>query len=743
MTASQHLRRRLPWMAAGAIAMITLAGTIAGPAIGQQAIQPRLLVNPPDLTQSPPPKPAEPMALRATTTRPVREGEIYYDLSIKYTDDILFDPSSCKDQEATTCKDQKVHLRSYVDAGGAADTGGKRLPFVAPTINAKPGDTVRITLHNDLPDDPSCTSTGGDVDIPHCFNGTNLHSHGLWVSPAGNSDNVLLSINPQVSFQHEYNIPADHPAGTFWYHPHRHGSTALQVGSGMAGALIIHGDRNPTGTGTGAANGDLDTLLAAFPDRVLLFQQIQYACVGKDGKLKRDADGNIIWTCQSGIDGETGVVETYDQFGPPTWAKSGRWTSINGIVLPTIGDVEAGRVERLRLIHAGVRDTIKVQFRKQTAPATVTNLTRASLPGYLNRACNGEIIPYQVVAADGLTMERTMTTAAVTLQPGYRFDILTVFPEAGDYCIVEPAKSPNSNLSREAEPENLLGYVTVSGTKKILVEDLTRVLVETLVQSAQAKNMPADVVQDLRAVDPVTKKPAPRLTRFVPHPNVTDDEVRGVPEERLVFFIATGTGTTQFTVGNSFDVMPYPAPPGGWTVPEDYIVPKGYAPYDPNRIDRSLVLGRAQQWELRSYGVSHPFHIHVNPFQIVAIYGPGCADVPDPIHDPKCDKDDLSRPGAKDTDDDDQFAGLKGVWKDTIFVKTGLTCYGCGAPDKVKWLKNPPADYYRFIIRTRYERYIGEFVLHCHILDHEDQGMMQNVQIGIPDGAGGLSHGHH
>jgi hypothetical protein len=94
MTASQHLRRRLPWMAAGAIAMITLAGTIAGPAIGQQAIQPRLLVNPPDLKQSPPPKPAEPMALRATTTRPVGEGEIYNDLYIKYIEEILFPPSS-------------------------------------------------------------------------------------------------------------------------------------------------------------------------------------------------------------------------------------------------------------------------------------------------------------------------------------------------------------------------------------------------------------------------------------------------------------------------------------------------------------------------------------------------------------------------------------------------------------------------------------------------------------------------
>ena len=59
------------------------------------------------------------------------------------------------------------------------------------------------------------------------------------VNPSGNGDNVLLSINPGVSFEYEYAIPPEHPAGTFWYHTHRHGSTALQVSSGMAGALII------------------------------------------------------------------------------------------------------------------------------------------------------------------------------------------------------------------------------------------------------------------------------------------------------------------------------------------------------------------------------------------------------------------------------------------------------------------------------------------------------------------------
>lgn len=42
---------------------------------------------------------------------------------------------------------------------------------------------------------------------------------------------VLLRIAPGVEFQYEYNIPAYHPAGTYWYPPHLHGSTALQVSS--------------------------------------------------------------------------------------------------------------------------------------------------------------------------------------------------------------------------------------------------------------------------------------------------------------------------------------------------------------------------------------------------------------------------------------------------------------------------------------------------------------------------------
>ena len=107
---------------------------------------------------------------------------------------------------------------------------------------------------------------------------------------------------------------------------------------------------------------------------------------------------------------------------------------------------------------------------------------------------------------------------------------------------------------------------------------------------------------------------------------------------------------------------------------------------------------------------NHPFHIHVNPFQIVKILDPKGVDV--------------SAADAVDAANgtpDPEYPGLKGAWKDTIFVKQG----------------------YRVFIRTRYERYIGDFVLHCHILDHEDQGMMQNVRIAVPDGQGGVASSHH
>jgi FtsP/CotA-like multicopper oxidase with cupredoxin domain len=63
-------------------------------------------------------------------------------------------------------KDDKIDLRSYHDV---RETAPPKIPFVAPTIEVFPGDTVRITLNNKLEADPSCAKPGNDVNEPNCY----------------------------------------------------------------------------------------------------------------------------------------------------------------------------------------------------------------------------------------------------------------------------------------------------------------------------------------------------------------------------------------------------------------------------------------------------------------------------------------------------------------------------------------------------------------------------------------------
>ncbi|MBX3170440.1 MAG: multicopper oxidase domain-containing protein [Candidatus Eremiobacteraeota bacterium] len=109
---------------------------------------------------------------------------------------------------------------------------------VGPTMRVKPGDVLRIRLNNQLGanDDPIV-----NPNIPHHFNTTNLHTHGLHVSPKSPQDNVLIAVEPGEQFQYEIRIPSDHPGGTFWYHPHVHGSAGVQIMSGMLGAILVEG----------------------------------------------------------------------------------------------------------------------------------------------------------------------------------------------------------------------------------------------------------------------------------------------------------------------------------------------------------------------------------------------------------------------------------------------------------------------------------------------------------------------
>jgi FtsP/CotA-like multicopper oxidase with cupredoxin domain len=111
----------------------------------------------------------------------------------------------------------------------------------------RPGTTCHLDLSNDLPGAAGCT-TGLSHDHSgfSCPDATNVHTHGLHVS--GKEDDVSTVVEPGESRRYTYNLPANHLMGTHWFHAHRHGSTAIQLMGGLAGALLVsHDTTGPLG----------------------------------------------------------------------------------------------------------------------------------------------------------------------------------------------------------------------------------------------------------------------------------------------------------------------------------------------------------------------------------------------------------------------------------------------------------------------------------------------------------------
>src|SRR5437660_12107781 len=108
---------------------------------------------------------------------------------------------------------------------------------VAPVIRASPGDVLKITYVNDLP-----VKSPETCAVNPCMDMTNLHFHGLTVSPDAPQDDVLSMLaTPGHILHYSVEIPRNHPPGLFWYHTHPHGESHRQVLDGMSGEIVIEG----------------------------------------------------------------------------------------------------------------------------------------------------------------------------------------------------------------------------------------------------------------------------------------------------------------------------------------------------------------------------------------------------------------------------------------------------------------------------------------------------------------------
>src|SRR6267154_4806790 len=152
----------------------------------------------------------------------------------------------------------KHHTLSFTLHAGVTKDGKNSFYFdgqpSAPTLRLSPGEQLKINYINDLPAKPreSCA-------ITPCMDMTNLHFHGLTVSPDAPQDDVLdMMAAPGKTLHYTVQIPKDHSPGLYWYHTHPHGESHRQVLDGMSGALVIEGIQS------------YFSPLAGLPERVLV-----------------------------------------------------------------------------------------------------------------------------------------------------------------------------------------------------------------------------------------------------------------------------------------------------------------------------------------------------------------------------------------------------------------------------------------------------------------------------------------
>jgi FtsP/CotA-like multicopper oxidase with cupredoxin domain len=245
--------------------------------------------------------------------------------------------------------------------------------FVAPTIHVAPGSSVTIRLVN------------------HLSVATNLHFHGLHVSPAEHADDPFLCASPGQTITYHLSIPADHPLGTFWYHSHAMGTTcAISDSSSMASmtdmpGMTVSGSASPAPATGDVENQIFDGLSGALivgDDRTLLPTALQHIAahtlVFKDVQIQ--ADGHILQNT------DTVSIASSD----PTVRL------VNGQLRPVL-TMQPGETQLWRLVNAGADIFYNLH-----------------LDGYT----------FTVIGEDGTPVAKVTTADKLLLPPAKRYDVL-------------------------------------------------------------------------------------------------------------------------------------------------------------------------------------------------------------------------------------------------------------------------------------------------------------------------------
>jgi suppressor of ftsI len=515
-----------------------------------------------------------------------------------------------------------------------------------PMITVSPGETLRIRVRNRLPLYDS-TGWNGQHNVPHEFDATNLHVHGMDVIPhlfepigTSNPTAPMIAIRSGQQKDYVFQIPPNHPPGLYWYHPHHHGSTVVQAVSGMAGPIIVRG-----------AIDEVPEIKSA-RDIPLVVQDIGlFPSETEKDVWIYEPKQNAIWQTFAGN------VTIYDP-------KTGKDTPTDLKGGYTTGDYA------LRYFLLNGEPFFKEMHNSGTTPKTNDRApAQFPVPTQLGvtriRMAPGEVVRFRMLNGNSdnlMPLQVEGHDLHLIGMDGVNYAALRTFAPTP----VDPVNNQGQVLLAPANrAEFLIKAVTQPGIYRIL----------QLAQNQQFLFSAQKVIAEIEVTGPPKDMALPTALPLPmrDYPLIQPAEIKN---------------KRQFAFEGNFPAVQNPYVGG------DFLI--NNMQYQENAVPTVVNQGAAEEWQLSVLGPhhggseGHPFHIHVNSFEVISVTN-------NAVHPPVV----TTLP--------------PGTIQDTIWVAERTTV----------------------TIRMRFKQWVGKSVFHCHILPHEDVGMMQNFLILPRNG-----HGH-
>jgi FtsP/CotA-like multicopper oxidase with cupredoxin domain len=545
-------------------------------------------------------------------------------------------------------------------------------PYGGVRLQLEPGDHLCIRLVNDLPPAPPDATYAAADPAMLAANPTNLHTHGLLVSPhtptkadptygdyvyvleypAGKQPKMQMPgmTTTGEPIQYDIFIPRDHPSGLYWFHPHSHGLSQNQIAHGMGGILTI-----------GEPSDYLE--LHGQQIRHLVLKDIQ---VEKNGTVLSQEDSRFCHTfafpgepARYGSCGGTIEPSGTDYTG-------GKWIfSVNGQVYPTITVGDRGDVWRITNASADVSYLLKL----------IDDGSRKALP-------------FHVVATDGVGTALPMGMPIQGAMPAIQK--VRGCENDGAICTTELLVMPASRVEVFVPPQDgssktatlqQASYGTGPAGDSWPMANLAKVVFSAVPTDVPKNDAPLLRVKNWKAPPP--EKPATLANAQA----TADQSCRPLApgHRRRIFF---GIPKTSLH-GLGYEEVDEKGQP----VPGSF---RDIVPFEHGSTTVCLPLATSnapvtETWELVNVsGEDHNFHIHQTRFKVLTDAGSG----------------------------DDN------LYMDSVIVPHGS--WGCDGT--VQHWRRGACTVKPILVAIRFTQ-PGDFVYHCHILSHGDAGMMAHIRV--------------